>query len=172
MLRAALLLLVLANGLFLAWTQGWLAPALIPPDQAGREPQRLALQVNPQQIRVLSPAAASEAAVAAQAAQQRCLEAGPFDAAARAEAEALLTAAGLDEGRWLRLPVDASAETGPGTSPPAAGAPAGTPPGGAAANPTAPLTLRVPDADAAEQARLLALSLPGPGFRPCVPSGP
>lgn len=65
MLRAALVLLVLANGLFLAWTQSWLAPVWPPPGDAGREPQRLAMQVNPQEIRVLSPVAASDAAAAA-----------------------------------------------------------------------------------------------------------
>lgn len=160
MLRAALVLLVLANGLFLAWTQSWLAPVWPPPGDAGREPQRLAMQVNPQEIRVLSPVAASDAAAAARAARQRCLEAGPFEASALAEAEALLTAAGLEDGRWLRLPLSADRE--------AASAP--LPGSGAAA--TAPTTLRVPDADAAEQARLLALSLPGAGFRPCPDATP
>lgn len=162
MLRALLALLLLANGLFLAWTQGGLAPMLPPPGAAEREPQRLAAQVNPGQVRVLSPQAASEALTAAQAeqaaeaaaaAQRRCLEAGPFDAAARVEAESLLSAAGLDETRWQRLPP----------------APAEAPQARPAAPPPDTGLLRVNALDDDERSRLLALSLPGAGFRPCAP---
>lgn len=114
MLRTLLLLLLLANAGFLAWTQGWLAP-LLPPRADGREPERLARQLHPERITVLSAGAASAAAAAASTASAAsaasvaaarpdaepppvCLEAGPFtDAEARAaEAELLLN--GVPEG--------------------------------------------------------------------------
>jgi len=169
-LRALLALLLLANGLFLAWTQGWLAPTLPPPHAGEREPQRLAAQINPEQVRVLTPQAASDAIRAAQDAQRRCLEAGPFDAVSRVEAESLLAAAGLEEGRWQRVaPAPAVAGAGdPALATPPAPAAANAP---AAAGADAALLLRVPDADPDEQARLRALSLPGAGFRPCPAAG-
>jgi hypothetical protein len=82
MLRLLVLLLLLANGGFYAWTQGWLAPFWPGPvDQ--REPGRLAAQVRPELITVLTPKAASAAVAAVAAAASEptatvCLEAGPF----------------------------------------------------------------------------------------------
>jgi len=85
MLRLLALSLVLANAAYLAWTQGWLAGyGLAPAVQA--EPQRLAQQVRPEAMRLLSavevrqlegsatPAPASSGAPAA----SECLQAGPF----------------------------------------------------------------------------------------------
>jgi hypothetical protein len=46
MLRTLVLLLLLANGGFFAWTQGWLDPVL-PPRSEQREPERLAAQLGP-----------------------------------------------------------------------------------------------------------------------------
>jgi hypothetical protein len=135
MLRTLVLLLLLANLLFLGWARGWFEPGWPAPRAAEREPGRLAEQVRPELIQVLSPAAASAAVAAARAGAVVCLEAGPYDAAGVAAAEAQLLAAGLSEGGWERLP-----------APP----------------PSRQLWLRVPRADAVQQARLSALA-----YRPC-----
>jgi cell division septation protein DedD len=64
MLRVLVLLLVLSNGLFYAWAQGWLSPVMPPrPDQ--REPGRLLQQVHPELVTVLSVQAADEAVAGA-----------------------------------------------------------------------------------------------------------
>jgi hypothetical protein len=62
MLRALVLVLLVANGFVFAWSQGWLSPLLQPPGVAEREPERLLQQVRPDSITVLSPAAAALAA--------------------------------------------------------------------------------------------------------------
>lgn len=110
MLRALLVLLLLANAGFYAWTQGWLAP-LLPPRADVREPERLAAQVRPELITVLSAGAASAAVAAASAASAAaadaepppvCLEAGPFNEAAAAAAEAVLVQHGVPDGAVTR----------------------------------------------------------------------
>lgn len=103
MLRALVLVLLLANAGFWAWRQGWLAPlhALIGAAPEGeREPGRLALQVHPERVQLVTAAASAAgtepAASAATAASEpappstACLEAGPFDAAGLATAQAVL----------------------------------------------------------------------------------
>lgn len=88
MLRALVLALLLVNGLYFAWGQGLLAAyGLAPARQA--EPERLAQQIRPEALRLLSPgpaapvppptapaptAAASNAAVAGES----CLQVGVF----------------------------------------------------------------------------------------------
>lgn len=134
MLRALLVLLLAANVVFFAWVQGWLAPTWPPPRAGEREPQRLAAQVHPDRIRVLTPQAASAALSAAREATLTCLEAGPLDAAALAAAEAALGAAGLPAGGWERQ------DTVP---------------------PSPRRWLRVPRADPAQQAALQALGWRG-----------
>jgi hypothetical protein len=70
MLRSLVLLLLVANLAFYAWTQGWLGTVVGVQSDAQHEPQRLKLQVNASQITVLPPErrqAASEAATAAPA---------------------------------------------------------------------------------------------------------
>ena len=58
MMRALAGLLIGANLLFYAWTQGWLGPlAPVPPGLQGREPERLAQQVRPEALTVLRPRA-------------------------------------------------------------------------------------------------------------------
>jgi hypothetical protein len=96
MLRALVLLLLLANAGFWAWREGWLAPlnATIGAKPEGdREPGRLALQVNPERIQPVA-LAASAPVVAASAAEPPpppvCLEAGPFEPQALADAQALV----------------------------------------------------------------------------------
>ncbi len=99
MLRALVLLLVLANVLFFAWARGWLGP---PPRQAESEPARLAAQVRPELLKVLPAPAASVAVQAARAAALVCLETGPLAETDLIAAEALLVAAPVPEGSWVR----------------------------------------------------------------------
>lgn len=110
MLRALLLVLLLANAGFYAWTQGWLAP-LLPPRSDAREPERLATQLRPELITVLSAGAASAAVAAASPASAPapeaepppvCLEAGPFNEAGAVAAEAMLAQQGVPEGAVVR----------------------------------------------------------------------
>lgn len=80
MLRSLVVLLLLANAAFLAWTQGWLRDwGLGPATQ--REPQRLAQQVRPEGLRVLGAQEARRAEAAAQPKPQppECLESGLLD---------------------------------------------------------------------------------------------
>jgi hypothetical protein len=114
MLRVLVGLLVLANALFLVWTQGWL-DAFVGVRAAGdREPQRLAQQVRPDVVRIITPEAlaaevlAAAEATAAQtqtAAGTPCLEAGPFNARTVGPAEAALVAT-LPTGTWSRVVID------------------------------------------------------------------
>lgn len=103
MLRALLLLLILANALWWGWSQGWLPAGLLPwpRDDVQREPARLALQVHPERVQVLPPLAAGR--------QQRptsCWQAGPLDEAQASAAELALAGAGLPSDAWQRVPVD------------------------------------------------------------------
>ena len=138
MLRGLVLLLLLANVGVWAWTHGWLpAGWLAPPDGLHqREPGRLAAQVRPEVIELLTPAEGRQLAAAL------CLQAGPFDGTQWAAAEAAAQRAGLAVGTWQRVPVPE----------PGAGA-----------------WLRVPEADAAQQALLQSAQDAdlGLGFRPC-----
>lgn len=137
-MRWLIALLLLANLLFLALAQGWLQPLAGLSTQ--REPQRLAAQLHAEAVRVV------DAAVPGPPPPTACLEAGPFDAAQLAEAEALLAA--LPAGSWQRIPA----------APAAASAPA---------SPT--YWLRAAHADAGLRAQLQALKLPSSGaFVPCA----
>lgn len=107
MLRALVVLLLLANLAFWAWTEGLLAPVgLMPTSQ--RDPARLELQVQPDAVRVLSADAARAALAATAEAPARgatqCLEAGPFSTASIVAAEQALVAAGWPAGSWVRTP--------------------------------------------------------------------
>lgn len=53
MLRVAVWLLLVANALYFAWTQGWLASTGLAPAQQ-REPQRLNAQIRPEALRLLN----------------------------------------------------------------------------------------------------------------------
>lgn len=102
MLRLLVLLLLLANAGYFAWTQGWLAPAGLAP-AAQSEPQRLEQQVRPDALRVLS--AEEMARLDANGARApECLQAGLFEErealAVRQAAEAL-----LPDGAWSLEPV-------------------------------------------------------------------
>ncbi len=116
MLRAVVLLLIVANALFFAWTQGWLEGVTGSRTHADREPERLARQLNADRVVVLSPAAAASAAAAPRAPEppasaaprSACLEAGPFATSASVSAVAALQALQppLPEGSWVDVKVD------------------------------------------------------------------
>ncbi|MBK1612821.1 hypothetical protein CKO44_04975 [Rubrivivax gelatinosus] len=97
MLRTLAVLLLAANLLFFGWSRGWLAPVLPAPQHGEREPARLAAQIKPETIHLVTPQAAS-AAVASVA----CIEAGPFSDADVSGAEDALIAAGLPGDLWKR----------------------------------------------------------------------
>lgn len=128
MLRLAVVLLLLANAGYYAWSQGLLRGwGLAPADES--EPQRMEQQIAPQNLRLLpqggkgaassaapagpassapasapaaSGAAASPATAAAPAEPPACLQAGVFDAR---QADALRQAAAvLPEGSWTLEP--------------------------------------------------------------------
>lgn len=90
MLRLLALALLLANGVFFAWSGGWLQPYGWGPAQQS-EPQRLAQQVKPEALQLLSAQEFQriEAQIKADLEPKECLQAGPFDAA---QADVLRTA--------------------------------------------------------------------------------
>ncbi len=98
MLRTLVALLLLANLLFFAWSRGWLTPLVAPPHAGEREPERLAAQVRPEQVRVLRSGGNGAAAAKGSA----CLEAGPFAEADVGIAEAALLSAGVPANAWVR----------------------------------------------------------------------
>lgn len=122
MLRALVVVLLLANALVAAWSLGALDGLLGRRPNAEREPERLQRQVNPELVKLLPPAGASApatgasqpssaapltaspplmaAAASAADGAPLCLEAGPLAAAALAGAEKALLAAGVAAGSW------------------------------------------------------------------------
>lgn len=107
MLRSLVLVLLLANAGFYAWSHGWLNDVIgIQPD-AQREPQRLKRQVNADQLTVVGASSAAPASPSSAPASQTdpassapgteasagrtiCVEAGPFTAAEQPQVEATL----------------------------------------------------------------------------------
>lgn len=116
MLRLAVLLLLLANAGYYAWSHGLLQGLGLAPDTSS-EPQRMQQQINPQNLHLLSPEPKpapaapppAEAAIdgaASQAEAPVCLQAGVFDAR---QADALRKAAAqLPAGSWSLEPVQAT----------------------------------------------------------------
>jgi len=91
MLRLLVGALLLANGVFYGWSQGWLDQLAGVRAEGDREPGRLAMQVEPQRVHVVgattrAPAPSADTVVA-------CLETGPFTASQLAPAQAALQAA-------------------------------------------------------------------------------
>lgn len=121
-----MLLLLLANLGFGAWTQGWLDNLVGVRARGDREPERLARQVHPEAVSVAAPRAASSAGSAASAtgaagaavmvaaasdaspAPPACMEAGPFDAVQVVAASAALQALQppLPAGSWTDQKVE------------------------------------------------------------------
>jgi hypothetical protein len=98
MLRAFVLALLLFNLAFFAWTQGWLDSVLGTRSIGDREPERLARQVRPETVRILS-AGVGDGEPAASA-PLSCLEAGPFADTEAAAAQAAALGA-LPAGGWI-----------------------------------------------------------------------
>ena len=96
MLRALLAVLLLANAMYFGWARGWFAPTWAPPGASESEPARLAAQVAPERITVLSPAAASAAMQSAQP-KPACVPPAAADGA-QAAASSPLPAASQAEG--------------------------------------------------------------------------
>lgn len=105
MLRLLVLLLILANGVYFAWSEGMLRAYGFAPAQQ-REPQRLTQQVRPEAIRVLTPVEFKrvEAQVQAELAPKECLVAGPFDDAQATSLRHALESA-LAPGTWQIEPI-------------------------------------------------------------------
>jgi hypothetical protein len=128
MLRAMVVILMLANLAFYGWTQGWLTDVLGLSPDGDREPQRVRAQVDANALRVVPPrsmaasvaasavpapppapeaseppavpaSAASDMAAAAPVPPPVCLEAGPFTPGEWRTAERALRTT-LGEGPW------------------------------------------------------------------------
>ncbi len=106
MLRLLVLILILANGVYYAWTEGMLRAYGFAPAQQ-REPQRLGEQFRPQAIQVLTASDFKRAESQAQAelAPKECLMAGPFNDAQSAVLRRSLESA-LASGTWQLDTVD------------------------------------------------------------------
>jgi hypothetical protein len=115
MLRALVVLMLLANALFFAWTQGWLAAWVAAPMLGERDPARLAAQLRPETISVLTPRAASAALQAARAASiaagegEQCVQLGPYADSDGQAVEQQLIAAGVSRESIARRDVAADA---------------------------------------------------------------
>lgn len=103
MLRLMVLLLLLANGAFFAWSQGLLAAWGSGPAQQS-EPRRLERQIRPEALRILSADEARRAGGASAPAPgtTECLQAGPIDEQAVAGLRQILQ--DWPEGSWLLEP--------------------------------------------------------------------
>lgn len=100
MLRLFVLLLVLLNGIYFAWSQGLLRAYGFAPVQQS-EPQRLAQQIRPEAMRILTPDEARRAEAAPQTPGKppECLQAGLFDEAQMVALRRSLEAT-LPPGSW------------------------------------------------------------------------
>jgi hypothetical protein len=100
MLRLLLLTLILANGLYFAWSQGLLRAYGFAPTQQS-EPHRLEQQINPDALHVLNAGELKSAQEQTQAAQTpaQCLVAGPFNDVQASALRASLEA-NLPTGMW------------------------------------------------------------------------
>lgn len=96
MLKGLIAALLAANLGFLAWSQGWLAPLGLAP-HSGREPERLARQLRPEDLQVLPPQT-----LARRTPPPVCVESGPYSPAELPRAENVLRNA-LAEGSWQRI---------------------------------------------------------------------
>jgi hypothetical protein len=102
MLRFIVLALVLLNGLYFAWSQGFLRAYGVAP-AAQSEPQRLGQQIRPDAVQLLTAQELSQAEAApaprATGKPTACLQAGLFDAAQSAQLQRTL-AVTLPTGSW------------------------------------------------------------------------
>jgi hypothetical protein len=111
MLRFLVLLLLLANGAYYAWSQGLLLAWGQGPVQQS-EPQRLGQQIRPEAVRILKPDEARrlETAVSGAPRAPECLASGPLDEPQLAALRPLLDAwpaaswslePGVEPARWI-----------------------------------------------------------------------
>lgn len=109
MLRLIVLLLILLNGLYFTWSEGLLRGLGYGPVQQ-TEPQRLAQQIQPELIRVLSPEEARQLELAARPASKptECLQTGLLTTAVSAKLKEALEASSWPAGSWLLEPVTIS----------------------------------------------------------------
>jgi hypothetical protein len=114
MLKWLVMALLAANLAFFAWTQGWLDGVVGARALGDREPGRLAQQVKPDSVVILTPKAIAAEALAASAPASSasgatvgstCLEAGPFSSPELTAAEATLASL-MPANAWLRVAVD------------------------------------------------------------------
>ena len=99
MLRLFVLVLFLLNAVYFVWGQGWLLPYGIGPMQQ-REPQRLAQQIRPEALVVLSEQEAAQAMAAVSAPRSTtCLLSGAIDEG-QAEVVRRVARASLPESAW------------------------------------------------------------------------
>lgn len=102
MLRLTVLLLLLANAAYFAWSQRLLAPWGVGPAQQS-EPQRLEQQIKPQSLRILGVEEAARVEIAAPPSRaQECLQAGLFEEGQLASLKKVL--APWPAGSWLLDP--------------------------------------------------------------------
>jgi hypothetical protein len=109
-LRALVVVLLLANLVFFTWTQGWLDSLVGARAIGDREPERLARQVLPETVRILSTGADAQgtrdvAVADSVSTQPSCLEAGPFGDAEIKAAQAAAQAA-MPTGTWESVKTD------------------------------------------------------------------
>ncbi|MBB5202964.1 hypothetical protein HNQ51_000257 [Inhella inkyongensis] len=106
MMKTLLALLLAANALLFAWGQGWLGGN---PGSEQREPERLAAQQRPEQMKLLDAAQAQRL----RSAPPLCRQLGPFgDEASLLAAEAALQPLQLPPGQWRRESRELSAQWG------------------------------------------------------------
>lgn len=102
MLRLLVLTLLLLNGLYFTWSQGYLQAYGLGP-VATSEPQRLAQQLRPEALKVLTAQeqfALAEAPTQSAPKSAACLQIGLFDEAQSARLRAALASSELPEGSW------------------------------------------------------------------------
>lgn len=109
MLRLIVLVLLLANGVYFAWSHNYFRMYGFAPVST-TEPHRLTQQIKPESIQLLSPGdlKKAEAQVQADLAPKECLQAGPFDDEQAASLRKALDAA-LPSGSWQMESVKESA---------------------------------------------------------------
>lgn len=116
MLRSLVLVLLLVNATFYAWTHGWLNSFIGVQPEAQHEPQRLSQQIHPDKL-ILVPsepdAGSAPSPVPSEASappeQAVCLEAGPFDSNESAQVNEAMRAQ-MPAGSWTSEQVSVPGE--------------------------------------------------------------
>lgn len=109
MLRFFVLMLILANGVYFAWSRGFLLAASFAPTVQS-EPQRLQRQVLPESAQILSAAEFKqvEAQLLAEKAPKECVQVGPFSKTELPALQIALTAT-FPVGAWQLEDIDVPA---------------------------------------------------------------